>query len=84
MIRGLVWLQNWVLSRGVFSARAQREQGIGDLLRLIWPENTNLGLRRIGSTFRADGGYLVPDDLEGIGRVFSPGVADNMEFEKHF
>lgn len=36
-------------------------------------------LTRIGSS--NDGGYLVPDDLDGIKSCFSPGVANNSDFE---
>jgi hypothetical protein len=36
-------------------------------------------LIRIGGD--ADGGYLVPDDLNGIKSCFSPGVADTASFE---
>lgn len=50
----------------------------------IWPVDSNIPMRRIGSESQSDGGYLVPDDLQGIGRVFSPGVADTMDFEEHF
>lgn len=28
-----------------------------------------------------DGGYLIPDDLEGISACFSPGVDDRATFE---
>lgn len=39
---------------------------------------------RIGAEIQADGGYLVPDDPEGINRIYPPGVADTMDFERHF
>ncbi len=38
-----------------------------------------MSLIRIGG--EADGGYLVPDDLEGITACFSPGVAQEATFE---
>lgn len=40
---------------------------------------TEHGLLRIGGP--ADGGYLVPDDLDGIAACFSPGVGDSVAFE---
>jgi hypothetical protein len=76
--------QNWLVGRGVYLAKTQNRASISDLLKLIWPVETNLHLIRIGSKTRSDGGYLVPDDLEGIQRVFSPGVADSMDFECEF
>jgi len=39
-------------------------------------------LRRIGGG--GDGGYLVPDDIEGIAAVFSPGVSNVADFELEF
>ena len=46
-------------------------------------ENINVfktNLIRLGNN--SDGGYLVPDDLNEIEACFSPGVADNINFEK--
>jgi hypothetical protein len=53
-----------------------------DLLRLIEdlrPKNLGHCLIRIGAA--GDGGYLVPDDLEGISCCVSPGVAESASFE---
>jgi hypothetical protein len=76
--------QNWLVVRGLYIAKTQNRAFVSDLLKLIWPIETNLKLVRIGSKFKADGGYLVPDDLEGIQRLFSPGVSDNVDFESEF
>jgi hypothetical protein len=43
------------------------------------PIATNKQLIRVGSP--ADGGYLIPDDLEGVRYCFSPGVAHSSAFE---
>lgn len=51
-------------------------------MRLAAPVDTGMPLRRIGSS--GDGGYLVPDDLEGIVAVFSPGVDTTANFEREF
>lgn len=45
----------------------------------IKPYATNHGLVRIGGA--GDGGYLVPNDLEGVVACFSPGVARTADFE---
>lgn len=44
------------------------------------PVTTDRQLIRIGSDL--DGGYLVPDDLEGIYACFSPGTGGNVSFER--
>jgi hypothetical protein len=48
-------------------------------LKLVHPEGSPAPLIRIGGS--SDGGYLVPDDLEGLSACFSPGVADSASFE---
>ena len=52
---------------------------LGDLLRSLHPVNCTVGLIRVGPD--GDGGYLVPDDIEGIRYAFSPGVSDESGFE---
>jgi hypothetical protein len=51
-----------------------------DLLVSLYPVKTKFDLVRIGGN--NDGGYLVPDDLEGIIACFSPGVDVTATFEK--
>ena len=51
-----------------------------DLLATLYPVKTNFDLVRIGGN--NDGGYLIPDDLEGITACFSPGVDVTASFEK--
>ena len=53
-----------------------------DLLRFfqqILPLETNLEIIRLGGD--ADGGYLVPDDFEGINGLVSPGVGGSISFD---
>ena len=49
------------------------------LLRALRPLDPGIELVRIGPDH--DGGYLVPDDLDGIHHVFSPGVSSESGFE---
>lgn len=49
------------------------------LIRRVQPRQTEHALIRIGPTH--DGGYLIPDDLDGIGSCFSPGVNNQIEFD---
>jgi hypothetical protein len=48
-------------------------------LELFVPEVIDQPLIRVGS--KHDGGYLIPDDLEGIGYVISPGVGPVVDFD---
>lgn len=52
---------------------------IREVAKLLAPKPTPKPLIRIGGT--ADGGYLLPDDLDGVEACFSPGVADTCSFE---
>jgi hypothetical protein len=49
------------------------------LIQRLRPVSTPFPLIRIGGS--ADGGYLVPDDLDKLGACFSPGVAESATFE---
>jgi hypothetical protein len=50
-----------------------------DFLARIYPVGTDHDLIRLGGD--SDGGYLLPDDLEGISACFSPGVNQVADFE---
>lgn len=54
-------------------------EAVRALLANLGPIDTGFELRRFGGD--SDGAYLLPDDLEGIEAVFSPGVADVATFE---
>ena len=51
-----------------------------ELMRALRPRRAGMPLLRFGP--RGDSGYLIPDDLEGIGACFSPGVGGASGFEK--
>lgn len=51
-----------------------------DLLKRLTPKNYGYQEIRIGSN--DDGGYVVPDDLNGITECFSPGCAGYWHFEE--
>ncbi len=50
-----------------------------ELVKALRPVKTDFDLMRIGGA--NDGGYLIPNDLNGIAACFSPGVADTASFE---
>jgi hypothetical protein len=56
-----------------------RAQDVQKALDLLTPFSTGIPLVRIGGT--GDGGYLVPNDLQGIVACFSPGVDQTMTFD---
>lgn len=64
---------------GIYVENVTSIQRLQQLAHAIHPVKTRFPLIRIGS--QNDGGYLVPDDLNGISACFSPGVEINSSFE---
>jgi hypothetical protein len=60
-------------------SRDTSEAELAGFLQQLHPVETTRSLLRVGG--RGDGGYLIPDDLDGIVRCFSPGVATISNFE---
>jgi len=67
-------------NRGYLIQKATSPDKVKSLLKELYPRKTKFGLFRMGGG--GDGGYLVPNDLEGISCCFSPGVSDFSQFEK--
>ena len=53
---------------------------VKSLIEKLYPYKINKDLIRLGAT--GDGGYLIPDDIDGIEACFSPGVDKVSEFEQ--
>jgi hypothetical protein len=68
-----------LLAMGFYSCPRTSNQAVSDFLTSLAPIPTAQRLIRIGRG--SDGGYLVPNDLEGIQYCFSPGVSDRIAFE---
>jgi len=68
-----------LLENGVLVDPATDAASLRGLIELLRPRKSNRRLVRIGGD--ADGGYLLPDDFEGITACFSPGVSDLAKFE---
>lgn len=64
---------------GLVVRPAARAASVGAFLGLLAPEAVEQPLIRLGAD--SDGGYLVPDDLEGIRYAISPGVAREVSFD---
>lgn len=73
------WLRRAAFARGYTLARRVTEAEVRDLVQTLRPRCCAAPLIRLGSP--GDGGYLIPDDLEGIEYCFSPGVSRNSDFE---
>lgn len=72
-------LNNVLLSCGRYATRCTDPESVRSLIRSLAPQNVGIDLVRLGPN--ADGGYLVPDDLENINVCFSPGVDDQSGFD---
>ncbi len=70
-IKSVIWNYN--------KPQAAKTKDILDFLSLVKPVETEVGLIRLGK--ESDGGYLVPDDFDGIESCFSPGVSVTADFE---
>jgi len=73
MLRSFALSQGWWLEQTV-----SNEELLGLISRLS-PAQAKPEMRRIGPA--KDGGYLLPDDLGGIGALISPGVAQECGFD---
>lgn len=72
-------LRELLLDSGFMTFRATPTEEILGLLEKLKPTNVQRSLIRIGGS--GDGGYLVPDDLNGLAGCFSPGVDVTASFE---
>jgi hypothetical protein len=68
-----------LLGLGISLGKTADPQAIQRFLDTVRPIETEHPLIRLGGD--GDGGYLVPDDLEGIRACFSPGVSTVARFE---
>jgi len=71
-------LRSW-LFRDWYAVDRMEEGSILDLIKRLRPLDCGVELIRVGDA--GDGGYLIPDDLDGIDYCFSPGVSTLSSFE---
>jgi hypothetical protein len=64
---------------GVYLTKSTPKNDLINFISGLEPIESGKELIRLGQN--SDGGYLVPSDLEGISKCFSPGVADVADFE---
>lgn len=79
MLRLKIFVKELLRRLGLNVSKLTPPELIGAFVKQCYPVNTNHELVRIGEN--CDGGYLVPNDLDGIEACFSPGVADTAGFE---
>lgn len=72
-------IKEWLRERNIYFGRKIKDAELLDFLRRVRPVTTEHELVRIGEA--GDGGYLLPDDFEGISSCFSPGVSLEVHFE---
>jgi hypothetical protein len=72
--------QKYLYGVGLTLGRTARPGDVQRFLEMVSPIETEHALIRLGG--EADGGYLIPDDLEGINACFSPGVSKIARFEE--
>jgi hypothetical protein len=68
-----------ILPTGNILTKTTRRADLTGLIGRLHPKDVGIELIRMGP--QGDGGYLIPDDLEGIGACFSPGVSTVSDFE---
>ena len=68
------------LNAGISVGKQSNIHDVKDVVSKLKPVQTEHELIRLGAA--ADGGYLVPDDLDGIAACFSPGVSTHATFEE--
>lgn len=73
-------IQSYLSRRRGFVTRMTDKESVMELIRRLRPIDCGKQLIRVGPA--GDGGYLVPDDLQGIEACFSPGTGDLVEFEE--
>ncbi len=78
MIRGFI--RSRLLDVGLWIERSTSNNEVENLISQLRPMHTSCELKRFGP--RGDGGYLLPNDLEGIGACVSPGVSFECGFDK--
>jgi hypothetical protein len=72
---------NKIFAKSNFNLQEKtKENDVLNLIKSLHPKKTKIPLIRLGPN--DDGGYLVPNDLEGIEACFSPGVDQSSGFEE--
>ena len=71
--------QSTFLSFNIYCGHKTKSNDILELMKKLHPMHCGIELIRVGPN--GDGGYLIPNDLDGIKYCFSPGIDTIVDFE---
>lgn len=71
--------KNYCYNTGYFARANSSQEDVLRFIKKLRPIKTNFPLIRVGGSY--DGGYIVPDIMDEIVALYSPGVANNSSFE---
>lgn len=74
------WVRKLIETSGVHCLRGVRKADVLYWIGLLKPVAVDAELIRLGGD--GDGGYLIPNELQGVRRCFSPGVGHTFRFEQ--
>ncbi|MGL2751876.1 hypothetical protein ACQJ8G_03395 [Helicobacter pylori] len=80
-VNSILWRAEKVMSINELFVETPKEKVEG-FIKSLHPIKTEHELVRWGA--KHDGGYLIPNDFEGIEALFSPGVGGESTFEEDF
>lgn len=69
----------FLIKLGLYAKEITDKEKVKKLIDSLHPYQIQKNMVRLGSN--VDGGYVLPDDFEGIEAVFSPGVEEKSSFE---
>lgn len=72
-------LKNYCWKTGFFVQASSSREDVQKFIKNLRPIKIDVPLIRVGGC--SDGGYIVPNDLSKIDALYSPGVANNSNFE---
>ncbi len=80
-VNSILWRAERVMSINELFVETPKEKVEG-FIKSLHPIKTEHELVRWGA--KHDGGYLIPNDFEGLRALFSPGVGGKSAFEEYF
>ena len=73
-------IKNLLLRHGILCSRVIPISNLDEFFPMVWPVPIGNDFVRLGAEH--DGGYVIPNDLDGIKACFSPGVGGTTDFEE--
>ncbi len=79
VLRSKALARSMLLNCGLWVDKSIDDKDLLDFISSLRPKQIDRAMKRMGSN--SDGGYLIPDDLDGIGGCVSPGVNVECSFD---